>query len=118
MGHVSPVFDVARNLLIVSIKNGQTEDREEVGLQTTDPFLRAQELENLRVDIVVCGAISQVYETALSAKGIKVIGSICGPLEEVLWAFLDGMLEDARFLMPGFGSLRRLKGRYRKGRQR
>jgi predicted Fe-Mo cluster-binding NifX family protein len=117
LGHVSPVFDVARNLLSVSIKDGQAEGREEVTLQTTDPFLRAQELRSLGMDVVVCGAISRPYETALSTKGIKVIGSICGPLEEVLWAFLNGTLEDAKFLMPGFGGLRRWRGRYGKKRQ-
>jgi predicted Fe-Mo cluster-binding NifX family protein len=117
LGYVSPVFDVARNLLSVSIKDGHAQGREDVALQTADPFLRAQELRNLGVDVVVCGTISRPYETALSAKGIKVIGSVCGPLEEVLWAFLDGTLEDARFLMPGFGGLRRFRGRYGKGCQ-
>ena len=118
LGHVSPVFDVARNLLIVSIKDGQGQGREEVTLQTADPFLRAQEVKNLGVDVVVCGAISQPYETALSAAGIKVISFVCGPLEEVLSASLNGTLEDARFLMPGLGGLRRFRGRYGKGRRR
>jgi predicted Fe-Mo cluster-binding NifX family protein len=117
LGHVSPVFDVARNLLAVSIKDGQAQGREEVTLQAADPYLRAQELKNLGVDAVVCGAISRPYEAALSTKGIKVIGSVCGPLEEVLWAFLDGTLEDRRFLMPGLTAMRRFKGRYKKERQ-
>ena len=57
-----------------------------MALETADPFLRAQELKNLGVDVVVCGAISQPFEAALSAAGIKVIGFVCGPLEEVLSA--------------------------------
>lgn len=71
LGHGSPVFDVARNLVVVSAKDGQTEGREEMGLRTADPFLRVQELKNLGVDVVICGAISRSYETALSAKGIS-----------------------------------------------
>ncbi len=118
LGHVSPVFDVARNLLTVSLDGGQEQGREEVTLQTADPFLRAQELKNLGVDVVVCGAISQPFETALSAKGIKVVGSVCGPLEEVLSAALNGTIEDARFLMPGLGGLRRFRGRYGRERRR
>lgn len=117
LGYVSPVFDVARNILTVLVKDGQGQGREEVTLQTADPFLRAQELKSLGVDVILCGAISQPYQTALSAKGIKVISSVCGPLEDVLWAFLDGTIENARFLMPGFGGLRRFRGRYGKGRQ-
>jgi predicted Fe-Mo cluster-binding NifX family protein len=117
LGRVSPVFDVARNVLTVSLKDGQEQGRGEAALGTFDPFLRAQELKNLGVDVLVCGAISQAYETALSVKGIKVIGSVCGPLEEVLSAALNGTLEDARFLMPGFTRLRRFRGRYGKGRQ-
>jgi predicted Fe-Mo cluster-binding NifX family protein len=114
LGHVSPVFDVARNLLVVSIKDEQAKGRDEMTLQAADPFLRAQELKDLGVDAVICGAISRPYEAALSTKGIKVIGSICGPLEEVLWAYLDGTLEDRRFLMPGFAAMRRFRGRYTK----
>lgn len=117
LGRISPVFDVARNVLTVSLKDGQEQVRGEVALVASDPFLRAQELKSLGVDILVCGAISQTYETALSAKGINVIGSICGPLEEVVSAVLNGTLEDERFLMPGFAGPRRLRGRYGKGHQ-
>jgi predicted Fe-Mo cluster-binding NifX family protein len=117
LGYVSPVFDVARNLLGVLVKDGREQGREEIVLQTADPFLRAQELKNRGVDTVVCGAISQPYEMTLSAKGIKVVRSVCGPLEEVLSAALDGTLEDARFLMPGFAGPRRQRRRYRRGRR-
>lgn len=118
LGHVSPVFDVARNLLAVSIKNGQKQGREELALVTADPFLRAQELKNLGVDVVVCGAISQPFEAALSAAGLKVISFVCGPLEEVLSALLNGTIEDARFLMPGLVGPRRFRGRCGKERRR
>ena len=89
LGHVSPVLDVARNLLTVSIKDGQGQGREEVVLQAADPFVRAQEPTNLGVHIIVCGVISQ---TALLVKGIKVIGSICGPLEECCGPFSTARL--------------------------
>jgi len=112
LGYISPVFDVARNFLVVSTRDGGQKGREKVVIETIDPFLRAQGLKNHGVHVVVCGAISQPYETALSARGIKVIGAICGPLEEVLWAFLDGTFDDPRFLMPGFGHLRFLRGRH------
>lgn len=115
LGYVSPVFDVARHFLSVSVKDGQGQVRQEATLETSDPFLRAQVIKDLGVDVVVCGAISRAYEMALSAKGIGVIGSICGPIEEVLSAFLDGTLGDSKFLMPGCSGQRRFRGRYGQG---
>jgi predicted Fe-Mo cluster-binding NifX family protein len=114
LGYVSPVFDVARNILIVSARDGQGQEREKVALETGDPFLRAQQMKNLGIDVVVCGAISRPYETALLAKGIEVRHSICGPLEEVLSAVFEGTLEDARFIMPGFAGPHRFRGRHGK----
>lgn len=116
LGYVSPVFDVARNLLFVSIRDGQGQIRQEVTLETADPFLRAQKIEDLGVNVVVCGAISRPYEMALSHKGIKVISSVCGPIEDVLSAFLNGTLGDSKFLMPGFTGEQRWRGEYGKGR--
>jgi predicted Fe-Mo cluster-binding NifX family protein len=116
LGHVSPVFDVARNLLTVSVRDGQEQEREEVTLDTTDPFLRVQKLKALGVDMVVCSAITQPLEAVLLAAGIGVIGFVCGPLEEVVSAVLNGTLEDARFLMPGSFLPRRFRGRHGKGR--
>jgi predicted Fe-Mo cluster-binding NifX family protein len=114
LGYVSPVFDVARNILSVSVKDGQGQEREEVALETADPFLRAQELKGFGVDVVVCGAISRPYEMALLAKGIQVLHSVCGPLEEVLSAALQGTLYEPRFTMPGFEGPRRFRGRHGK----
>jgi predicted Fe-Mo cluster-binding NifX family protein len=114
LGRVSPVFDVARNILTICVRDGREDKREEVIVDVLDPFLRAQKVSALGVDVVVCGAISQPFEAALSAAGIEVIGFVCGPIEEVLSAALNGTLEDARFLMPGFAGPRRLRRRYGK----
>ncbi|OPY69982.1 MAG: hypothetical protein A4E57_00860 [Syntrophorhabdaceae bacterium PtaU1.Bin034] len=78
LGYVSPVFDVARNILAVSVRDGQELGREEALLESTGPFLRAQELKSLGVDLLVCGAISRPYEIALLSKGIEVRHSLCG----------------------------------------
>ncbi|HAR95654.1 MAG TPA: hypothetical protein DCR97_06800 [Deltaproteobacteria bacterium] len=116
LGYVSPVFDVARNLLFVSIRDGQEGyDRREATIETADPFLRAKKLEDLGVGVLVCGAISRVYEAALTRRGIEVISLVCGPIEDVLSAYFDGTLGDSRFAMPGFAQRRRFRGRHCKG---
>lgn len=117
LGYVSPVFDVARNLLVVSIRDGQAQDRRLATLRAVPAFLRSREVQELRVDVLVCGAISRPCEAALLASGIEVISSVCGPIEEVLGAFLNGTLGDAKFVMPGFNP-RRYRGRHGKKRQR
>lgn len=122
LGYVSPVFDVARNLLSVSFRDGGEKARREATLEPADPFLRAQTIKDLHIDVVVCGAISRPYEMALSSKGIRVIGSVCGTVEDVLSAFLNGSLGDPKFQMPGLrgpGCLRGghgHRGRRRRGR--
>jgi predicted Fe-Mo cluster-binding NifX family protein len=78
-GRVAPVFDVARNFLMVRFKDGREEGREETTLQPDNPFHRAQEVRTLGVDVVVCGAISHSLETMLRAAGIHVTGFVCGP---------------------------------------
>jgi predicted Fe-Mo cluster-binding NifX family protein len=111
LGYVSPVFDVARNLLSVSIEDGQGEVRREATLEPADPFLRAQKIKDLHIDVVVCGAISRPYEMALSSKGIRVICAVCGTVEDVLSAFLNGSLGDPKFQMPGLRGPGCLRGR-------
>lgn len=119
LGYVSPVFDVARNLLSVSFRDGGEKVRREATLKPADPFLRAQTIKDLHIDVVVCGAISRPYEMALSSKGIRVIGSVCGTVEDVLSAFLNGSLGDPKFQMPGLRGPRCLRGgRGHRGRRR
>ncbi|MBF0102324.1 MAG: hypothetical protein HQK77_15590 [Desulfobacterales bacterium] len=98
---ISPVFDVSNSLCLIEIDSGREVKRENIVLTRPDPFGRAQELSNLGIDVLLCGAVSQVLETALICSGIRVISFICGDMEEVICAFLHGQISDKRFLMPG-----------------
>ncbi|MEJ2245172.1 MAG: NifB/NifX family molybdenum-iron cluster-binding protein [Acidobacteriota bacterium] len=107
-GRVSPVFDEAKRILIVDISNCREKCRQEESLLSHDPFERAQVLPKLGVDILICGMISQTQLTALDLTGIQIIPHICGPMEDVIAAFLDGRLENGAMLMPGCGRRKRL----------
>jgi predicted Fe-Mo cluster-binding NifX family protein len=100
-GRVSPVFDVARRVLLVDVAGGREADRSELLLRTTDPVRRAREIARGGASVLICGAISWPLEMALSAVGIHVIAQVCGEVEEVLRAFWEGKLLDGAFLMPG-----------------
>jgi predicted Fe-Mo cluster-binding NifX family protein len=110
-GRVSPVFDEASRILLVDVSGKRVQQRREEQLLTRNPFQRAQLLPQIGVDLVICGMISQTQQTALASAGIRIIPHICGPMEEVIAAFLDGRLEDGPLLMPGCGKRRRLRAR-------
>jgi len=98
---ISPVFDVAARILIVDIENGQMQRRSKKYLEQSDSLARAKHVSQFGVQILICGAISWRLENALSAIGIRVIACICGPVEDVLKAYLNGTLSESAFTMPG-----------------
>jgi predicted Fe-Mo cluster-binding NifX family protein len=98
---VSPVFDVAGNLLLVDLEDGAPLQRSDANIREDDIHARVQKLSELGVDILICGAISRPLETILTAAGVKVIARICGGVEEVLGAYRSGRLGDPAFAMPG-----------------
>jgi predicted Fe-Mo cluster-binding NifX family protein len=116
-GCISPVFDVSDKLCLVRIENGKELQRENVLLKNRNPFTRAKEMADIGVELLICGAVSHALETALISVGIRVIGFVCGDLENVLGAFLRGQLTGRGFFLPGcFGKRQRHRFQYRRGR--
>ncbi|MCK4341845.1 MAG: NifB/NifX family molybdenum-iron cluster-binding protein [Phycisphaerae bacterium] len=115
-GRISPVFDVARRLLVVDVERDAEIGRSEVDLEETRLAARASRVTALGVHVLICGAISWPLEAMLTSAGIRLIPQICGPVEDVLRAFLAGQLPDEAFLMPGCcGRRRRFRGGRRHG---
>ena len=98
---VSPVLDTASRLLVIDVENRQETSRSETYLEGLDLFRRCFRIQNLGVDILICGAISRPYFRELAATGIRVISGISGNPEDVLKAYLKGTLSHSRFAMPG-----------------
>ena len=109
-GRVSPVFDMAGSVLLIDVEDGLEQRREERKLTRTDPMARAAEFLKLGAGILICGGISAPLEAALASSGVEVIGFVCGPVEEVLAACLNGKLADRVFSMPGAHRQRRCLG--------
>jgi predicted Fe-Mo cluster-binding NifX family protein len=109
-GRVSPVFDVATNLLLVDLEDGRAVRREERTLPRSDPHARAAGFLGLGAGVLICGAISAPLEARLVSAGVRVIGFTCGTVEEVLNAFLSGQLPGRAFVMPGCHGWRRRQG--------
>jgi len=105
---ISPVFDEARKVLLIEVAEGMEIGRQEAPLHGFGPLWKAMHLVELGVDVLICSAISWPLERRLVAAGIQVIPHTCGPVEEVLGAYLSGRLTENSFLMPG---CRRRRGR-------
>jgi predicted Fe-Mo cluster-binding NifX family protein len=115
-GRVSPVFDVATQLLIAEIEDGEVVERYTLGLNASDLHARARQVAELGVDVLICGAISWPLELALANTGVDVVPQTCGQVEDILATFLAGRLGQNAFLMPGCcGRRRRFRGS-RRGR--
>ena len=113
-GRVSPVFDVAERLLVIDVQNGRELHRVQKNLNSRDPLSRARSLARFGTDILICCAISVPLRVSLRSAGVRIVADICGPIEDVIEAFLDGTLPNSIFCMPPGSSPGR--GRFRKRR--
>lgn len=100
-GRIAPVFDVAGHLLLVDVENGREIHREERRLVKTEFSARAAELLIYGTDVLICGAISAPLQLKIVASGVRVSAFVCGAVEEVLAAYLNGTLGSRAFAMPG-----------------
>ena len=110
------MLDVAENFYLIEVKNGKELSRQEFNFAGNGIFAKAQMLSELNVDIVICGAISGILENALRNAGIRLFTFICGDLDEVLEAFIQGNPAIGMFQMPGCCGRRRHRHGYRGGK--
>jgi predicted Fe-Mo cluster-binding NifX family protein len=112
-GRVSPVFDTAGRIMVVTPGSGEG-SREIHEIRTGGPGARVSSLRELGASVLICGAISNRMARHVEAAGIRLIPWISGDIEDVLEAFVSGRLSGERFMMPGCGG----RGRRRRRRER
>ena len=113
-GRVSPVFDVARRIVVLDVENGKIAARQEETIGD-DPMRKLEGLQGLGVETLLCGAVSQPVAALLASRGIQVIPFLAGDIEEVVKAFLEGALPAPAFAMPGCFRRCRRTGRLGRG---
>jgi predicted Fe-Mo cluster-binding NifX family protein len=114
-GRISPVFDVSRKALILTVENGTETARRIEDIETPNAELKLDRLMELGVDTLICGAISEPLHYELSTRGVKVIAFVAGEVDEIVKTFLAGALPTPALSMPGcFGR----RNRFRRGRGR
>jgi predicted Fe-Mo cluster-binding NifX family protein len=98
---IAPLFDVCRRVSVAEINGDRIVDMTEVGFQQGDPAIKALQLQEMGVSVLICGAISRPVQRMIAARNIQVIPFISGPSPEVIQAWLSGSLSDADYAMPG-----------------
>ena len=100
---VSTVCDFCNRLLVFDVMGDEVKNRSFMPFETRILPERVNQLGELGVEVLLCGAISRPLERMIRASGVKVIPCLRGSIEEVIGAYLVGGLSDARFILPGFG---------------
>jgi predicted Fe-Mo cluster-binding NifX family protein len=100
-GRISPVFDVARQLLILEMRDGKPLQRKEEVLPGTDALSQGARLGEFGIDVLICGAIAQPLAEFVSSKGIRVVPFVAGEVADVIAAYLRGNLPGPAWAMPG-----------------
>lgn len=100
---ISPVFDSSHMLLVAEISDGELISRRFEPFEPAVPFLLSDKLTELKIDVMICGAISMEPANTIEAAEIKLIPFIAGDAETVLATFMKGETLSAKYSMPGCG---------------
>ena len=98
---ISPLLDAAARLLLVTRQRGKEVARKEFILNPQSPEELARGVAELRVDVLLCAALSQDLQRELERCGVRVQPHLCGETEAVLQAFCCDRLNQPEFRMPG-----------------
>lgn len=98
---VSPRFDFAPEMLIITTGRGGKESRRKrvdtLGWSVAD---RIRFLEREGVNSIICGGIDNFSHINLQMRGIKVYCWITGYVNDVLQMLATGKLEDGLMILP------------------
>jgi len=100
-GRVSPLFDVSREAVILTIENGAVAARRRESIDAPTAALKIDRVMELGVETLICGAISEPLHRELAGRGVKVLGFVAGEIDEIIEAFLTGNMPTPEFSMPG-----------------
>jgi predicted Fe-Mo cluster-binding NifX family protein len=98
---VSPVFDTCTRLLLIDFEDNRVIKTKGFDLDNFSLRERLRVLAKNDVGVIICGGISDVFHAILSNSNIRLISGICGNVDEVIKAHMDGRLDDPCFFMPG-----------------
>ncbi len=108
---IAPVFDTARQVLVIDAESGRVAEETETTLPDGLPAQKVRSLADLCARTLVCCAISWPLHALVTSSGIRVIPFVAGAVEGVVRSWLSGRIERAALAMPGCGWRRGWSGR-------
>lgn len=90
--NISPRFDGAQVIVLLTVEGGQVVRREKWRTQNLSPLALVGGLRDAKVDVLICGNIDSVSEEAVEEVGIKLIPWVTGEAEGAITCFLKGEL--------------------------
>jgi len=98
---ISPVFDSAQTLLVVQIENQRVISKSYEPFDTSSlSFI--ENLNKMRVSVLICGAISEKPANLIDFSGIKLIPFVTGNAAQVLDLYLSNTPVSSAYFMPGY----------------
>jgi hypothetical protein len=88
-------------MVIVEASRDGTVSRHEVPLYPASLALQASRVEELALDVLVCGAVSRVLADLLESSGLALVPWVAGDIDDVLGALDADELDSRRYMMPG-----------------
>jgi predicted Fe-Mo cluster-binding NifX family protein len=105
-GRISPVFDVAEEILLCKVLPDGSMSRKTISAGEGSVYQKLELLLKHKVNVLVCGAISKFAEDLVSAH-IRIHSFRSGDLEDIVAAICADSISDERFSMPGCRCRRR-----------
>ena len=106
---IAPVFDTARDILIVESRGQEICGESLHKLEGRTPAEDIAWLQSQGVKRLVCGAVSRPLHEMIIAAGIQTEAFVTGEVRQVISAALSGLLNSAVFAMPGCCGRRRMR---------
>lgn len=91
---ISPLFDATRKLLIADIQGRRIMARHFEPFECDSALSQAARLDDLGIQVLICGGISNFMENLLNARGIRVLAFASGAVDDVLATYLSGGFEN------------------------
>jgi len=98
---ISPLFDCAGMLLVVDLFERTETGRKLESFHCESPFSRATKLSDLEIEVLICGAVSNLFANIIESRGTRIIPFVAGPVDEVLDAYLTGRLLNSKSRRSG-----------------
>ncbi|MCG8571624.1 MAG: hypothetical protein MJB14_15930 [Spirochaetes bacterium] len=98
---ISSVMDFSNRLSISKVNGNEWEILKGVDFSNENLKIKLQVLLDNNIDLVICGVLSNYLSEMIIKQNIKILSGFCGPIEEVIQAYINNKLCIKKYMLPG-----------------